>query len=1561
MDAREMTNDTAKKPRSPLARAGRALALVLAGAALIAAAVAAVLLFSKTRGMILSKVLSRADAALPGDLSIEEASWPSLETLEFTGISWVDGADSLVAADRVFVSVDLMSLFDKDIRVENAIVEGASVDVPAIRTKFAKPEKTPAKKEKDDGGFPRHGSIPGIPSIYAERILIGASSVRLSETSELNGIAADLGFDLTSGAAPWVRIDTLAVAGPAGSWRVDGLSLFVAPDRGIIEGKGSGALSPHRPVRLSVSPKGRDRFALALETAPADTIFSGGAIDTAAAIPAGGKSPRSAAEQAGGPDSTRAAAGAWLDVTLSREGLRVKSFVFDGRIRTPGTVELSKTPLLGPRVAALPDLEGIGLAVRGTVVLGDERSADVECSFEKNNWIEGGEIAARYGKDGLFLRNIVLEFPDLSIAGQAALGADSLTASAEIRVRGSRWLEIVFPDVEHPDPLSASIGLVAAQARNGSVVRARLTASGTAGSFALDSLDVSAELSRDGAAASRVVLTAEALGYCVGLGADVVREPDIFCSLAPIVLQTTPVDPSRIVFSGGAKREIRYSPSKKTVLIENALITGDMGELTIGADLDAEKRGAFSLDYRAATPPPVLIGALGLSDEKTKRLRAEWALDAPFTLAVDGRLLSTEGPRLTGSGTFSLPGPRNLAVLFPDSARVGDLGALRGNISFMTAPGPAGMSFGAGIDFASTEWIRSSAVRVRGGSGEVVIDTTGIAVDGITAGLSGRIDHGVFDVTANLSVRDSGFARRFSRGIPDLVLEGAADFKGTPEKPVVSAAAGGSLKGKGYSVPNFTVEVDVDTTRASATARAPAGIVTSQIRLSRAVATVTSVGAGGSLFPLRLSLDAAGERLALKQSLVADTTGGVTIEVDTLGLVFGEQDLRARRPFRVRPLSGNGGFSIENVDLSGTLGKIRLDGVLKPDSSDISGVISVFLPETPPPAVKRPNLWPERVELDFKASGAHDAAANLRVTGIELVDDRRPELSLEMKSDAKGIEAVLAVADSIGDVVRVRASVPADVRIYPPSAALGDGPVSLDAVMSRVPMAARWVAPEGEIQANKIIHLNGRVEAGGTAAEPAGAAKLSIEFPNWPKLSEYKMGVAAVMGSRSGVDSVLKADRLGISSEFAKDFMDRFQTGLSAAIRLERGGRTVLSARGAYPLEVSLHPLRAGVIEGGRVEARIDSEVLPLTDFDPLLPLDIGLGGSAAIALTADGPVHDFSLGGKIETKDLNIAVADKAEVLAKSDVRLSGTRSRPVIEGGIEITRGLIRVPDMPKNLHAREGKALLWSDSLSAAASDTVLASGPVAENAKPKEKSRFAGELGVSIRIPSQFWIRGKGLDIELAGDLHVEEKGGRPFITGDLRAIRGDFIVLGRTLDLERGTVTFYGGDETNPSLDISLTTNVEGTKIEIIVSGTAQKPQIEMRSEPDMSETDIMSVLLFGQSSNDLDDDQADLVKSRSTEMLASLGAAKIQEEIGGELGVDVVTVKSAGVDNEGSAVSLGKYLNPRTLLSYAYPLDSQSQASVSLEYFLKGRFVVKSTYDIHEGLGSLGVGWSKDY
>jgi len=78
------------------------------------------------------------------------------------------------------------------------------------------------------------------------------------------------------------------------------------------------------------------------------------------------------------------------------------------------------------------------------------------------------------------------------------------------------------------------------------------------------------------------------------------------------------------------------------------------------------------------------------------------------------------------------------------------------------------------------------------------------------------------------------------------------------------------------------------------------------------------------------------------------------------------------------------------------------------------------------------------------------------------------------------------------------------------------------------------------------------------------------------------------------------------------------------------------------------------------------------------------------------------------------------------------------------------------------------------------------------------------------------------------------------------------------------------------------------------------------------------------------------------------------------MGIDVITVKSSDADNESAALSIGKYLNPKVLLSYAYALDKDADSFISLEYFLKGRFKVETIFG-NKGQTSLGIGWSKDY
>ena len=362
-----------------------------------------------------------------------------------------------------------------------------------------------------------------------------------------------------------------------------------------------------------------------------------------------------------------------------------------------------------------------------------------------------------------------------------------------------------------------------------------------------------------------------------------------------------------------------------------------------------------------------------------------------------------------------------------------------------------------------------------------------------------------------------------------------------------------------------------------------------------------------------------------------------------------------------------------------------------------------------------------------------------------------------------------------------------------------------------------------------------------------------------------------------------------------------------------------------------------------------------MEDFDPILPTDVALKGVCAIDLSVEGAVDNPRMAGKIVPKGLEISVADEAMVAADGNVEISGTRLAPEVKGDIKITRGLIRVPENVKQLHPVEGKARLLAagqgQPTSPVAADRDTVPPP------PQPNAAENGTLDVTITIPSGFWIRGRGLDLELSGDLNIRTRHEKPVVTGELRVIHGTFVFLGRSFKLDRGTVSFYGGDEINPALDVALSTQVSDAQIQILVGGRAHQPKLTLTSVPDMSESDIISMLLFGASADNLNDNQMDLVQQRTTEMVAALGAAEIQKNVSG---IDVVSYQGSNAQNKSGTFTFGKYLNPDVLLSYVYAVDDQTASFVSLEYFLKGNFKVDTVYGRRNQTG-LGFGWIKDY
>ncbi|MCA9728618.1 MAG: translocation/assembly module TamB [Candidatus Eisenbacteria bacterium] len=606
-----------------------------------------------------------------------------------------------------------------------------------------------------------------------------------------------------------------------------------------------------------------------------------------------------------------------------------------------------------------------------------------------------------------------------------------------------------------------------------------------------------------------------------------------------------------------------------------------------------------------------------------------------------------------------------------------------------------------------------------------------------------------------------------------------------------------------------------------------------------------------------------------------------------------------------------------------------------------------------------PGTWPEHVRFDVQTEGPDSVRAFVEATGLTLADRGDVSLRARGRFGPEGAFADLLVGsgldaprDSLVDprsqmrdrldrafgttsntgpgAANGEASLPEDVlmrgtgfapvrlRLMPFAVSVDSGDVGLDLQIHDVPVPTT--------RSGRYLLANGSLAARGRAASPRARFRGSFVFQDWKELQDYRAELEADVGPDSGV---------------------------VASARLLDRDREIITARADLPADVSLRPLSFRPRPDTEASARLDAPSVDLSRFAALLPPKYSIAGKLEAHVEADGPADDPRLSGSVRARDLQANLADGSRVIAGAKIDLGGTATRPGVHGRVDVENGVLVVPEQSREILPVQGDALLWTSATRQADESGTM--GPPDLRQKPK---KIEPDLNVKISIPGGFWIRGEGLDVELGGELVVQTEQ-LLIISGDLKALRGEYRLLGRVFEVEQGTVQFYGEDELNPVLDLSLTTRVEGILFRVSLYGTVREPELVLSSEPPMADGDILSYLVLGRSMEDLDQNQVGLLKTRATDIAAVFGTSQIQSELEKRLGFDLVSIRQSSGPDQGSALVLGKYLSPRILLKYEQGLDTGSSFFFNLEYLLTRSLRLETLAG--EQQSGVEVNWTRDY
>jgi len=228
-----------------------------------------------------------------------------------------------------------------------------------------------------------------------------------------------------------------------------------------------------------------------------------------------------------------------------------------------------------------------------------------------------------------------------------------------------------------------------------------------------------------------------------------------------------------------------------------------------------------------------------------------------------------------------------------------------------------------------------------------------------------------------------------------------------------------------------------------------------------------------------------------------------------------------------------------------------------------------------------------------------------------------------------------------------------------------------------------------------------------------------------------------------------------------------------------------------------------------------------------------------------------------------------------------------------------------------------------------------------------------LDLTISSPNRLFLRGRGLDAELGGEVRMLGSLANLKPAGSFNLIRGRVEILGKRLELDEATLQLEG--DLVPYLNIEASTENDGVTAFMLIEGRADDPKVSFTSFPELPEEEVLAQLLFGQNLQNLSALQA-LQLANAVATLAGRGGDGIISRLRKGFGLDNLDLKAT--DDGGAAVTAGKYIGKNVYTEITVGQDGKSQINLNLDLSKSVTIKGKAGSDGNTGVG---IFLEKDY
>jgi len=255
-----------------------------------------------------------------------------------------------------------------------------------------------------------------------------------------------------------------------------------------------------------------------------------------------------------------------------------------------------------------------------------------------------------------------------------------------------------------------------------------------------------------------------------------------------------------------------------------------------------------------------------------------------------------------------------------------------------------------------------------------------------------------------------------------------------------------------------------------------------------------------------------------------------------------------------------------------------------------------------------------------------------------------------------------------------------------------------------------------------------------------------------------------------------------------------------------------------------------------------------------------------------------------------------------------------------------------------------------------DVIERNRPDVEQAVEKAAIKVpAVALDVRLQAARGIFVRGQGLDVELAMDARVTGNTAAPILGGKATIVRGEYDFAGKRFTFDDRGAVYLATRPDRIRLDLTATREDTNLTAVIVIRGTAAKPLISLTSTPVLPNDEVLSQVLFGRSASQLSPLEAAQLASAVTG-LATGGGLDVIGNLRSFARLDRLAL-GGGTAGSGVTVSGGKYVTDNIYVELTG--GGREGPSAQVEWRVSRRLAIISKL-ASQGDSKLSVRWRKD-